>query len=73
MEIIARVPEISLARSLIVALRAYGFHPADPEDGGLPGITDPIFGKGIPIRVPEEEAEDCRLLAADLLKEMQAR
>jgi hypothetical protein len=70
MEIIARVPDASLARSLIVALRAYGFHPADVEDGGLPGITDPIFGKGIPIRVPDEEAEDCRVLAADLLKEM---
>jgi hypothetical protein len=42
-------------------------------DGGLPGVTDPFFGKGVPIRVPEEEAEDCRLLAADLLKEMQAR
>ena len=73
MEIIARVPDASLARSLIAALRAYGFHPLDSEDGGLPGITDPIFGKGVPIRVPEEEAEDCRLLAAELLKEMQAR
>jgi hypothetical protein len=73
MEIIARVPDASLARSLIVALRAYGFHPEDDLDGGLPGITDPIFGKGVPIRVPDEEAEDCRLLAADLLKEMQAR
>ncbi len=73
MEIIARVPEISLARSLIVALRAYGFHPADPEDGGLPGVTDPFFGKGIPIRVPEEEVADCRVLAEDLLREMRAR
>jgi hypothetical protein len=73
MEIIARVPDPSMARSLIVALRAYGFHPEDDMDGGLPGVTDPIFGKGVPIRVPEEEAEDCRLLAADLLKEMQAR
>jgi hypothetical protein len=73
MEIIARVPDASLARSLIVALRAYGFHPEDDLDGGLPGITDPIFGKGVPIRVPDEEAEDCRLLAADLLKEMQSR
>jgi hypothetical protein len=71
MEIIARVPDASLARSLIVALRAYGFHPEDDMDGGLPGITDPIFG--IPIRVPEDEAADCRLLAADLLKEMQTR
>ena len=70
MEIIARVPDASLARSLIVALRAYGFHPGEIEDGGLPGITDPIFGKGVPIRVPEEEAEDARVLAEDLLKQM---
>jgi hypothetical protein len=73
MEIIARVPDASLARSLIVALRAYGFHPEDDLDGGLPGVTDPFFGRGVPIRVPDEEAEDCRLLAADLLKEMQTR
>ncbi|MEO6012289.1 MAG: hypothetical protein ABIQ30_01705 [Devosia sp.] len=73
MEIIARVPDPSLARSLVVALRAYGFHPAEAEDGGLPGVTDPFFGKGIPIRVPEEEAEDCRVLAEDLLKEMVQR
>ena len=70
MEIIARVPDPSLARSLVVALRAYGFHPADPEDGGLPGVTDPFFGKGIPIRLPEEEAKDGRVLAEDLLREM---
>jgi hypothetical protein len=73
MEIIARVPDPALARSLIVALRAYGFNPVDDSDGGLPGYTDPFFGKGIPIRVPEEEAEDCRVLAEDLLKEMLAR
>lgn len=73
MEIIARVPDPSMARSLIVALRAYGFHPEDDLDGGLPGVTDPFFGKGVPIRVPEEEADDCRLLAAELLKEMQSR
>ena len=73
MEIIARVPDPSLARSLIVALRAYGFHPQDDMDGGLPGVTDPFFGKGIPIRVPDEEAVDCRLLAAELLREMQTR
>jgi hypothetical protein len=73
LEIIARIADATLARSLIVALRAYGFHPSDMEDGGLPGIVDPIFGKGFPIRVPDEEAEDCRILAEDLLKEMQAR
>jgi hypothetical protein len=70
MEIIARVPDATLARSLIVALRAYGFHPADAEDGGLPGVTDPFFGKGIPIRVPEEEMDEARVLAEDLLNQM---
>lgn len=73
MEIIARVPDATLARSLIAALRAYGFHPPDVEDGALPGIVDPIFGKGFPIRLPEDEAEDGRLLAEDLLKQMIAR
>ena len=73
MEIIARVPDPALARALIAALRAYGFNPADDNDGGLPGVTDPFFGKGIPIRVPEEEAADCRILAEDLLKEMLRR
>ena len=73
MEIIARVPDASLARSLIVALRAYGFHPEDDMDGCLPGVTDPFFGKGVPIRVPDEEADDCRVLAAELIKEMTAR
>ncbi|MEO6396548.1 MAG: hypothetical protein ABIO40_11655 [Devosia sp.] len=73
MEIIARVPDATLARSLIVALKAYGFHPAELEDGGLPGIVDPLFGKGFPIRLPEEEVADGRVLAEDLLKEMAAR
>jgi len=72
MEIIARVPDAALARSLIAALRAYGFHPLDELDGGLPGVTDPIFGKGVAIRVPVEEAEDCRALAEVLLAEMRA-
>ena len=73
MEIIARVPNPSLARSLVTALRAYGFHPDDAGEGALPGVTDPFFGKGIPIRVPEEEATDGRILAEDLLKQMLAR
>jgi hypothetical protein len=71
-EIIARVPDAALARALIAALRGYGFHPLEPFDDGLPGITDPIFGKGIPIRVPDDEAEDAKLLAEDLLREMRA-
>jgi hypothetical protein len=72
MEIIARVPDVALARSLVAALRAYGFHPLDIQDGGLPGVTDPIFGKGIAVRVPADEAADAQALAEDLLREMRA-
>ena len=70
MEIIARVPDPTIARVLIAALQAHGFHPVDGGDAGLPGVTDPFFGKGLPIRVPEEEAADARILAEDLLKQM---
>ena len=69
-ETIAHVPDPTLARVLIAALQAHGFHPDEGGDGGLPGVTDPFFGQGVPIRVPEEEAADARLLAADLLKDM---
>ena len=73
MEIIAAIRRCQPSpASLIVALRRYGFHPEDDGDGGLPGTARPSSAKGIPIRVPEEEADDCRLLAADLLKEMRA-
>ena len=70
MEIIARVPDPTIARVLIAALQAHGFHPVDSGDAGLPGVTDPFFGKGLPIRVPDEEAADARILAEDLLKQM---
>jgi hypothetical protein len=73
LEIIARVPDPTLARVLIAALKAHGFHPDEGGDGGLPGVTDPFFGQGLPIRVPEEEARDARLLAEDLLKDMTRR
>jgi hypothetical protein len=58
---------------LIAALQAHGFHPMEGGEGGLPGVTDPFFGKGIPIRVPDDEAADCRVLAEDLLKQMLKR
>lgn len=72
-ETIAHVPDPSLARVLIAALQAHGFHPMEGGEGGLPGVTDPFFGKGIPIRVPDDEATDCRVLAEDLLKQMLQR
>lgn len=70
---IADVEEISVAIALNAALRAYGFHPGEGTERGLPGLPGVIGPKGIPITVPEDEAEDARLLAEDLLKEMLAR
>lgn len=71
-QIIANVDDPAAARTLVVALRAYGFHPLEHGEGGLPGVGN-IFGKGgVPVQVPEEEAADATLLAAELLKEMVA-
>jgi hypothetical protein len=70
LETIAHVEDTSRARVLIAALQAHGFHPSEGGEGGFPGVTDVFFGKGIPIRVPEEEARDARILAEDLLKQM---
>jgi hypothetical protein len=70
---IAEVEEISVAIALNAALRAYGFHPGEGAERGLPGLPGVIGPKGIPITVPAEEAEDAKILAEDLLKEMLAR
>ena len=73
METIAHVNDPSLARVLIAALKAHGFHPLESGENGLPGLPGVVAPKGIPIRVPEEEARDGRILAEDLLKQMTAR
>ena len=73
METIAHVSDPSLARVLIVALKAHGFHPEEGGQNGLPGMPGVLGPKGIPIQVPEEEARDAKLLADDLLKQMLAR
>lgn len=73
METIAHVSDPSLARVLIVALKAHGFHPEEGGQNGLPGMPGVLGPKGIPIQVPEEEARDAKLLADDLLKQMMAR
>ena len=70
---IADVEDTSLAIALNAALRAYGFHPAEGSERGLPGLPGVIGPRGIPILVPEDEAEDARVLAADLIKQMTAR
>lgn len=68
-ETITHVEDPARARVLIAALRAHGFNPLENGDGlpGLPGVVGP---RGIPIRVPEDEARDARILAEDLLREM---
>ncbi|WP_374624903.1 hypothetical protein [Devosia sp.] len=62
-----------MARVLIAALKAHGFHPREGGDSGLPGLPGVYGPKGIPIEVPEDEADDARLLAGALLRDMLAR
>ena len=66
LEIIAKVEDPGQARTLVAALSAYGFHPVPAGDGGFPGTMP----SGIPIRVPEDEAVDAKVLADQLLSEM---
>lgn len=70
---IAEVEDTTLAIVLNAALRAHGFHPNDGGERGLPGLPGVIGPKGISIMVPEDEAEDAKLLAGALLQEMLAR
>jgi hypothetical protein len=69
---IAQVENPSMARALVVALRAYGFHPLEQGDGGLPGMPNLFGPDGVPVQVPDEEAADATVLARELLKEMAA-
>ena len=71
-QMIAQAKNASMARALEVALRAYGFHPLEQGEGGLPGMPNLFWPQGIPVQVPEEEAADATVLAAELLKEMAA-
>jgi len=70
-ETIIEVEDISVARVLVVALKAHGFHPLENGEMGLPGMPG-ITGirGGFLIKVPEQEADDARVLAQDLLDEM---
>ena len=72
-EIITYVSDPALARVLIAALQAHGFHPLESGENGLPGLPGVVAPKGIPIRIPDEEAAEARILAEDLLKDMLKR
>ena len=68
---IIQVKSQSVARVLIVALRAHGFHPLDPREGGLPGVPNLFGPEGFVVEVPEDEVGDATALAQDLLRDME--
>jgi len=70
---IIEVEDPSMARILVVALKAHGFHPLEGGDGGLPGVRGLFGPEGVPVQVPEDEARDASVLAQELLKQMQAK
>lgn len=62
-----------MARVLIAALQAHGFHPKQGGETGLPGLPGVYGPKGIAIELPEDEAGDGKLLAEALVAEMLRR
>jgi hypothetical protein len=69
-ETIAEIADASQARVLIAALKAHGFHPLEGGENGLPGLPGVYGPRGVAIAVPEDEARDARLLAAELVADM---
>jgi hypothetical protein len=70
-ETIAEVSDPAIARVLVAALKAHGFHPLEGGDDGLPGMPGVFSPQGIAIKVPEREASDAGLLARSLLRDME--
>ncbi|MDB5540733.1 MAG: hypothetical protein JWQ89_2460 [Devosia sp.] len=70
---VAEIEDPSVARVLIAALKAHGFHPKEGGESGLPGLPGVYGPKGIAIELPEEEAADGKLLAGALIAEMTRR
>lgn len=62
-----------MARVLITALKAHGFHPKEGGEMGLPGLPGVYGPKGILIELPEEEVADGKVLADVLIAEMLRR
>lgn len=69
-ETVAEIEDPSIARVLIAALKAHGFHPLEGPEHGLPGLAGVYGPKGIPIDLPEDEARDGRALAEALVADM---
>ncbi len=70
---IAQVRDFSVARVLVTALKAHGFNPLEGGESGLPAMPGFTSLKGtIAIKVPEHEADDAKILAQDLLKQMES-
>jgi hypothetical protein len=69
-ETIAEVQDPAVARVLIAALKAHGFHPLEGGENGLPGLPGVYGPRGVGIAVPEDEVEDAKVLTEDLLLQM---
>jgi hypothetical protein len=69
-ETVLYVDDPAIARVLIVAMQAHGFHPDETAAHGLPGLAGVYGPKGIPLVLPEDEARDGKILAEALYAEM---
>ena len=67
---VAQIEDPAVARVLIAALKAHGFHPLEGPEHGLPGLAGVYGPKGIPIELPVDEVADGRLLAEALVADM---
>ena len=67
---VAHIEDPAVARVLIAALKAHGFHPLEGPEHGLPGLAGVYGPKGIPIDLPLEEVADGKLLAEALVADM---
>lgn len=68
---IAEVEDFAVARVLVTALKAHGFHPMEGGEAGLPGLPGITGVRGtVGVEVPEEEADDAEALAQALIAEM---
>lgn len=67
---ILKVEDAGKARILITALKGHGFHPIEGTDIGISGMGGMAGPSGIAIQVPEDEAEDAKLLGEAILADI---